>query len=105
MWEELHRVHQEGTLVEVEHVKAHRSKEMLRMSLFRKFITEGNYKADELAKERAMLDGGGMAHVGAITVQQERGEVSAALQWAASFHCLVEEWNDCEALRPKPREK
>ena len=71
--------------MEVEHVKAHRSKEMLRMSLFEKFITEGNYKADELAKEGAMLDGGGMAHVRAITVQQERGEVSAALQWAAVF--------------------
>ena len=91
--------------MEAEHVKAHRPKEILRMSLFQKFITEGNYKADELAQEGATLDGGGVAHVGAITVQQERGEVSAALQWAASFHCLVEEWKDCEALRPKPREK
>ena len=37
IWEELHRVHQEGVLVEVEHVKAHRSKkEMQHMSLFRK---------------------------------------------------------------------
>ena len=26
IWEELHRIHQEGTLVEVEHDKAHRSK-------------------------------------------------------------------------------
>ena len=42
-WEELHRVHQEGILVEVEHVKAHRSKdEMHQMSLFKKFITGGN---------------------------------------------------------------
>ena len=55
-------------------VKTHRSKkEMQRMSLFEKFITEGNCKSDELAKEGAMLDGGGMAHV------QERDEVSAAL--------------------------
>ena len=23
----------------------------------------------------------------------------------ASFHCLVEEWKDCEDLRPKPKEK
>ena len=32
-------------------------------------------------------------------------EVYAALQYAASFHCLVEEWKDCEELRPKPKEK
>ena len=37
IWEELHRVHQEDILVEVEHVRAHRSKkEMQNMSLFRK---------------------------------------------------------------------
>ena len=28
-----------------------------------------------------------------------------ALQYAASFHSLVEEWKDCEELRPKPKEK
>ena len=28
MWEELHRVQQEGTLLEVEHVKAHPSKKV-----------------------------------------------------------------------------
>ena len=38
-------------------------------------------------------------------VQQEREEVSAALQHAASFHCLVEEWKDCEKLKPKSKEK
>ena len=27
-----------------------------------------------------------------------------ALQYAASFHCLVEEWKDCEELRPQPKE-
>ena len=42
---------------------------------FEKFITEGNEKADELAKEGARLDGGDMAHVRAITIQQEREEV------------------------------
>ena len=41
----------------------------------------------------------------AETVQQEREEVYAALQYAASFHCLVEEWTDSEELRPKPKEK
>ena len=29
----------------------------------------------------------------------------AALQYAASFHCSVEEWKDCEELKPKPKEK
>ena len=28
-----------------------------------------------------------------------------AFQYAANFHCLVEEWKDCEELKPKPREK
>ena len=37
-----------------------------------------------------MLDGGDVAQVRAITIQQER-KVHAALQYAASFHCLVEE--------------
>ena len=27
------------------------------------------------------------------------------MQYAASFHCLVEEWKDCEELKPKPKEK
>ena len=37
-------------------------------------------------------------------VQQERVEVNASLQHAASFHCLVEEWKDCEKLKPKSKE-
>ena len=31
-------------------------------------------------------------------------EVHAALQSAVGFHCLVEEWHDCEELKPKPKE-
>ena len=64
---------------------------------FEKFGTDGNEKADELAKARAMMDEGLMAQTRAKTVQQEREEVYAALQYAASFHCLVEEWKDCKA--------
>ena len=41
----------------------------------------------------------------AQTIQQEREEVYAALQYAASFHCWVEEWKDCEELKPQPKEK
>ena len=46
-----------------------------------------------------------MAEARAKTVQQESEEEYAALQYAASFHCLVEEWKDCEELKPKSKEK
>ena len=75
-----------------EHVKAHRTKkENENISKIERFVTGGNEKADELAKEGAMLDEGFMAEVRAVTVKQEREEVYVALQYAASFHCLVEE--------------
>ena len=70
---------------------------------FQRFATEGNEKADELANAGAMLDEEFMAEARAETVQQEREEIYAALQYAASFHCLVEEWKDCEELKPKPK--
>ena len=34
-----------------------------------------------------------------------KGGAIAALQYAASFHCLVKEWNDCEELKPRGQEK
>ena len=75
------------------------------MSQFEKFVTEGNEKADELAKGGALLDGWFLAETRAVTMQQEREEVYAALQYAASFHCLVEQWKECEELKPEPKEK
>ena len=102
IWEELHRVHPEGTRVEAQHFNAHRSKkEMQNRSLFEKFITGGIEKADELAKEGARLDGGDVAQVRAITIVQEGQEVYAALQCAAGFR-LVGERKDCRGLRPNP---
>ena len=93
-------------LVEVEHVKTHRSeKERQQMSHFQKFVTEGNEKADELAKEGAVMDGGVMALIRASVVEQEREEVSAVLQYAAKFHCLVEYWHDCEQKKSGPLER
>ena len=57
-------------------------------------------KLPEQAKAGAMLDEGFMVDVRAKTVQQRgREEVYAALLCAASFHCLVEEWKDCEDLK------
>ena len=96
------------------HVKAHRTKkEMKNMSQFERFVTEDNEKACELAKAGAMLDQRFMAEARAETMQQEREEVYAALQYEATFHCLVEQWKDCEELGggggggggPKPKEK
>ena len=46
-----------------------------------------------------------LAEARADTMKQETEEVYVALQYAASFHCLVEEWKDCEELKPKPKEK
>ena len=106
IWKELHRFAARDIVVEVEHFKAHRTKKGKKhMSHCEKFVTEGNEKADELAKECVLLDEGFMAQTRAKMVQQEREEVYAALQYAASFHCLVEEWKDCEELKPKPKEK
>ena len=88
----------------MEQVKAHRTKKNKKeMTHCEKFVTEGNGKADELAKEGAMLDEGFMAEARAKTIQQEREEVYAALLCAASFHCLVEEWKDREELKPQPK--
>ena len=74
IWEEVRRVHEEGSLPEVEHVAADRSlmeKQGL-LTLFERFVTEGNEKADELAADGAKMDGGDMAQVTAITVQQKK---------------------------------
>ena len=59
--------------MEVQHVKAHRTKnEKKDVSHFEKIVTEGKEKADELAKAGAMLDEGFMTEARAKTVQQER---------------------------------
>ena len=58
---------------------------MQQLSLFERFVTEGNEKADELSKEGAMMDGGVMVQVRAITIQQEREEVYAAVAIRSQF--------------------
>ena len=62
------------------------------MTQLERFITEGNAKADELAKAGAVLDEGFVAEARTGAMEQEREEVHVALQYAASFHCLVDEW-------------
>ena len=82
IWEELHSLAARDITVEVEHVKAHcTKKEKKEMSHSEKFVTEGNEKADDLAKAVAMLDEGFMAQARAETMQQDREEVYAALQY------------------------
>ena len=46
-----------------------------------------------------------MAEARAETMQQERENVHASLQYATIFHCLAEQWKDCEEPKPKPKEK
>ena len=75
------------------------------MSLFERSVTEGKERADEQARDGATFDGGDMAQIRASTVQQRREEFHAALQYAASFQCLVAEWHDCEECKPKLGEK
>ena len=85
IWEELHLLMSNQILVDVEHVKAHRTekdkKEMLQLE---KFVTEDDEKGDELAKAGAMLDQGFMAEARTKRVQQERErEKRSACSFAA----------------------
>ena len=67
--EELHLLTSKEILVVVEHAKAHRTeKDKKVMSYFEKFVTEGKEKADELAREGALLEEGFMAQTRAKTV-------------------------------------
>ena len=72
------------------------------MSPFEKYVTDGNEKADELAKEGATRDEGFMARTRAKTVQQEREKRCAQpYRMQSAFTVLVEVKN----LSPKPQEK
>ena len=71
-------------------LKAHRTKKEKReTSSFEQFVTEGNVKVDELAKEGAMLDEGFMAVVRAEAMQQEREEIYAALQTCGQISLFI----------------
>ena len=71
IWEELRSLAERNITVEVEHLKAYRTKkEKNAMSHFELFVTEGNEKADDLAKAGALLDEGVMAEVRSETMQE-----------------------------------
>ena len=95
MWEEVRRFYQEGTFLEVRHVTAHLcKKERQEMSLFEHFVSEGNEKADELAKDEAMLDRGEMA--------LKRGGFTQHCSTQPVFTAFLEVLLDCEELKPTP---
>ena len=80
IWEQLQCLAAEDIVVEVAHVKAHRTKKGEKeMSHFEKFVTEDNERADELARTGAMLDEGFLAEARADTMQQKREEVHTQL--------------------------
>ena len=90
IWEELHRLAARdaggsGACQETPH------EEKKDMSHFEKFVTEGNEKVDDKEKAGAMSGEGFVSEARAETMQQDREEVFATLQNAASFHCFVEE--------------
>ena len=105
-WGRVTSLYVEKILVEVEHFMAHRTgKDKKEVSHFEKFVIEGNEQADVFANEGALLDEGFMAQTRAKTVQQQREEVCAALRYAASLRCVVEERKDCEELKLQPKER
>ena len=94
-------------LMEVEHVKAHRTKkEKKEMSHFEKFVTEGNETADELAKAGALMDEGFICgRKGENSAAREREEVYAAFSTQPAFTVW---WKNGKVvkfyLKPKPKE-
>ena len=101
-WEGPHGLAERNILVEVEHVKAHRTKKRKICRSLRSLSPKAMRRLMNWQKDEH-LDEGFMVEARVKTLQQEREEVYAALQYAASFHCLVEQWKGCEELKPKPK--
>ena len=88
--------------MEVTHAKTHRTKEVKeKMTQIETFVTESNEKTHELAKAGAMIDEFFMTEARAEAVKQETKDLYVVLQYAASFHCLKEEWKDYWELKSK----
>ena len=78
----MNELEKRGISVEVAGVKAHGTKkEKEKMAQFERFVTEGNEKADELAKAGAMLDEGFMAELRADTVRSNLSKRSGKSLW------------------------
>ena len=69
-WEDTEKVRGEGIKFDVKRVKASKQERKKgKMTLFGKFVMEGNEAADWLAKAGADLDGGAFAKIKAATVR------------------------------------
>ena len=102
-WEELHLLLSKEILVEVDHVKAHRTqKEKKEMSHFERFVTEGNEKADELAKEGAMLDEWFMTKARAETAQQQKNKCMQPCSLQSSF---IAWWKNGKIVKSRSQKK
>ena len=73
------------------------------MSLFEHFVAEGSEKADELAKDEAMLDRGEMAQIRVSTFQVRREEVCAAFAVRSQFSLLG--WRCCWIVKNLSRRR
>ena len=93
-----------STVIEVEHVKEHRTeKERQQMSPFESSSPKAMRIRMSQQREERWEEVSRRRQEQARSSRKEK--VYAALQYAASFHCLVEEWKDCEELKPQPKEK
>ena len=85
-------------LLDVEHVKAHRSKkEKHNMTLFEQFVAKGNERVDELAKGGALWDGGEMTQITASTVQQE--EEKRFPRACSKLPAFIVGWRSCTTVK------
>ena len=107
IWDELQLSTSKEKLVDAEHVKASRTEEDKKeISHFEKLSQRARKRLTSWRKAGAMLDEGFMAQTRVKTVQQEREEVYRSLPVRSQQTLLlVEEWKDCEELKPQPKEK
>ena len=106
IWEEMHSLAARGMTVKVDHFKAHRTKkEKKEMSHLRSLSLKAKRRRMTWQKQEQCWTKGLWRKQEQRLRQQEREEVYAALQYAASFHCLMDEWKDCEELKPKTKGK
>ena len=94
IWEELLLPTSKEKWVEVEHVKAHRTeKDKKEMSHMEKLITDGNEKGTSWQRQEQCRTKDSWRKR-EQRQSSKREEVCAALQCAASFHCLIQKWKD-----------
>ena len=75
------------------------------ISQFERFVTEGNEKADELAKAGAMLDEGFMAEARAKTMAAGKRAGVCSFAVCGQLPLLGKTMEGCEEFKPKPKEK